>query len=187
MEPFLVTTPTIALTELRRDDAAAVAEYCSEPVFEPFMSTPWPYTLADAAAFVGEYAPTAWRQGSEWTWAIRDEAVGPLLGVIGLRLPSGMLGYWLGAPHRGRQIMSVAVSAVAAVAFERTDLERVSWEAHIGNVASLRTVQRSGFAYTGEAPSAILGRDGKTVPCWTAELVRPGASPSTAHAQAWPV
>lgn len=185
MEPFTLTTGSFVLEQLIESDAPAVAEYCSEPVFERFMSTPWPYTLADAESFVGEYAPAAWRANSEWTWAIREQAGGELLGVIGLRLPSGMLGFWLGAPHRGRGIMSASVNAVVAAAFEHTELDEVLWEARIGNVASLRTVERAGFSFTGVAPGMTLSRNGDTVESWTAKFAR--GDDSSATQPGWPV
>lgn len=172
MQPFSLSAQEIVLEPLTPGDAPAVAEYCVDPLFETYMATPWPYTLADAEAFTGEYAPEAWRTDAEWTWAIREHAGGQLLGVIGLRLPSGMLGFWLGAPHRGRRIMSAAVDAVVRAAFERTELDAVLWEARVGNVASARTVERSGFTHTGAGPGSILGRDGETVHSWTARLTR---------------
>ena len=172
MKPFALQTRDLVLDEITAADAPLIARYCSEPVFERFMSTPWPYTTADADSFAGEYVPGAWRTGSEWTWAIRERTGSELLGVIGLRLPSGMLGFWLGSPHRGRQIMSAATEAVVAAAFARTDLEAVKWEAHVGNVASLRTAERAGFTYTGERPGSIPSRTGDPVQSWAAEIRR---------------
>lgn len=176
MEPFTLQTDELVLDEVTLADAPLIARYCSEPVFERFMSTPWPYTTADAESFSGEYVPSAWHNGSEWTWAIRATPGGDLLGVIGLRLPSGMLGFWLGSPHRGKQIMSAATEAVVTAAFSRTDLPAVRWEAHVGNIASLRTAQRAGFTFTGERPGIIPDREGKPVQSWTAEIRRGDAS-----------
>lgn len=173
VRPFALQGSGLTLNELGLADAPDVARYCADPVFEEFMSTPWPYTLADAESFIEEYAPQAWAEGSEWTWAIREDAQGPLLGVIGIRLPSGMLGYWLGEPHRGRRIMSACVDLVTAAVFERTDIPSVGWEARIGNTGSLRTIERSGFTYTGEAVGQIPARDGTPVQSWTAKLDRP--------------
>lgn len=173
MEPFTLRGSGLTLNELKPADAPDVARYCADPVFEEYMVTPWPYTLADAESFIGDYAPSAWESGSEWTWAIREDPDGPLLGVIGIRLPSGMLGYWLGEPHRGRGIMSACVDLVSAATFERTDIPSVDWEARVGNIGSLRTIERSGFTYTGEAIGVTPGRDGGPVLSWTARLDRP--------------
>ncbi|MFF8817720.1 GNAT family N-acetyltransferase [Leucobacter sp. NPDC015123] len=162
----------LTLNELRPADAPDVARYCADPIFEEFMATPWPYTLADAESFITEYAPAAWESNSEWTWAIRTTPEGQVLGVIGIRLPSGMLGYWLGEPHRGRGIMSACVDLVVAATFARTDVEAVLWEARVGNFGSLRTIERSGFTLTGEAIGAIPGRAGEPVASWTARLDR---------------
>lgn len=183
MEPFSLHPDGLLLDQLTGADLQLIALYCSDPVFEQFMTTPWPYSLADAESFVGEYVPAAWANGSEWTWAIRRGAGGELLGVISLRLPSGMIGFWLGAPHRGSGIMSAATEAVVGAAFTRTPLQAVKWEAHVGNIASLRTAQRAGFSYTGEHPGAILGRDGNAVQSWTAEIQH---SSRDSQALEWP-
>ncbi|GAA1588922.1 GNAT family N-acetyltransferase [Leucobacter aridicollis] len=175
MEPFELQGSGLTLNQLRPADAPDVARYCADPIFEEFMATPWPYTLADAESFISEYAPQAWANGSEWTWAIRREADGPVLGVISIRLPSGMLGYWLGEPHRGQKIMSACVDLVTEAAFARTNVEAVLWEARVGNIGSRRTIERSGFTDTGEAIGTILGRDGGPVLSWTARLDRPTA------------
>lgn len=172
MKPFVLAADGLTLDQLTVKDVPLVARYCSEPVFERFMATPWPYTTADAESFVGEYAPGSWGNGSEWTWAIRERAGGELLGVVGVRLPSGMLGFWLGSPHRGRKIMSAATRAVVSATFERTGLQSVKWEAHVGNVASLRTAERAGFTFSGERLGAIPGRDGDPVQSWTAAIRR---------------
>lgn len=181
----------IALTGLRESDVPRIPEYCSDPVFEQFMSTPWPYTTADAAWCVREYAPAGWRDGSELTWAVRQEGAGPLLGTVSLRPARGDIGFSLGAPHRGQGIMSAAVGVVIDAALRpegdsgplgpRVDgLQLLRWEAVVGNVASLRVAQRAGFRYTGIAPGVVPTRAGEITECWHAVITRAGATPAGA-------
>ncbi len=171
MEPFVLRTDRFLLDQPGKQDEADIAAYCSDPVFERFLITPWPYERADAEAFVREHAPGGWERNDEWTWAIRDHTGGPLLGVVGIRLRSGYIGYWLGAPHRGRGVMPEAVDAVCDAVFIRTGRDEIRWECVVGNVASMRVAQKVGFRYTGEHPSSYLSRDGSpTVPAWTGAL-----------------
>lgn len=169
---FALSTQRFVLDLPTASDVDDITEYCSDPVFEPFMTTPWPYQRQDAEWFVDEYVPAGWTRGSEWTWAIREEEAAPLLGVIGVRLEQGSVGFWLGAPHRGRGVMPEALDAVVDAVFERTDVEKVLWECVVGNDASMRVAQKAGFRFTGEGEGLVPARDGSTDIVWTAEISR---------------
>lgn len=184
MDPFVLRTDRLVLDQPGGRDIDDIARYCTDPVFERYLVTPWPYERAHAEGFVNDYVLSGWSSGSEWTWAIRMDAGAPLLGVVGVRLASGMVGYWLGAAHRGRGILPEALGVVIDAVFERTDRERVLWECVVGNVASMRVAQKCGFRFTGEAPGLILGRDGSPTLSWTGELDREGPREPTAD---WPI
>ena len=124
MKPFSLRTERLILNELRPADARTVAQFCADPIFEHFMSTPWPYELRHAMGSIEEIAPKGWENGTEWTWAMRLEPEGDVLGVVSIRPGlAGMVGYWLGTPHRGHGFMSEATSAVIDEFFERSDQE----------------------------------------------------------------
>ncbi|MBF4633479.1 GNAT family N-acetyltransferase [Agreia pratensis] len=172
MEPFPLSTTRFVLDQPRATDVDRIAEYCTDTAFEKFMSTPWPYKREHADYFVRDFVPSGWSSGSEWTWAIREGAGQSLLGVVGVRLNSGMVGYWLGRPQWGRGIMTEALSAAIDAVFEQTERSEVLWECVKGNVGSLRVAQRVGFRFRGEALGIIKGRDGSAVSSWTGTLGR---------------
>jgi RimJ/RimL family protein N-acetyltransferase len=172
MEPFVLRTARLILDQPVSADIGDIARYCSDPVFERFLTIPWPYRRADAVAFVEQYVTTGWAGDREWTWAIRAGEGDPLLGVIGLRRDIAMVGFWLGAEHRGRGILPEALTAVVDEVFARTDRERVQWECVLGNAASLRVAQKCGFRFTGVGPGQVLGRTGEPSTSWTAVLDR---------------
>ena len=172
MDPFTVRTERFLLDQPTKSDVDDISRYCSEPVFEKYMVTPWPYKREHAESFVNDFVPAGWARNDEWTWAIREDNGGPLLGVVGIRLVSGMVGYWLGAPHRGQGVMPEALAAVIEAAFERTARDDVLWECVVGNIASLRVAQKVGFRYAGQDSGMILGRDGSPIPSWTGSLDR---------------
>jgi len=177
MEPFSLTTGRLTLDRPAAGDVDLIASYCTDPAFERFLTTPWPYERRHAESFVGEFVPGGWSRGDEWTWAIRDRDHDgqEILGVVGVRMNSGMVGYWLGAPHRGRGIMPEALTAVIDAVFERTersDLAELRWECVVGNIGSSRVAERVGFRFTGEAPGSIPARDGSLPPSWTGMLGR---------------
>lgn len=183
MGPFSLFSTTGVLNQPGSADVDDIARYCADPVCQRFLSTPWPYERAHAESFVEQFVPEGWRSNTEWTWAIRERSDGPLLGIAAVRLGSGSVGFWLGAPHRGRGHMHAALSAIIDAVFARTELAEVTWEATIGNVASLHTAQRAGFRYLGEGPGTIPDRDGHPVNSWIGTL---GRDDDRSVQQGWP-
>ena len=112
MRPVALRTRRLVLDQPMPYDAEAVTRHCQDPVFEQYLTTPWPYTRADADAFLGVHVPESWATGAELTWALRLAAGGELLGVISVRSPRHEVGYWIGAAHRGAGYMSEAAIAV---------------------------------------------------------------------------
>lgn len=172
MTPFSLRTARLVLNQPTLADADDITLYCSDPVFEHYLTTPWPYTHDDAVGFVEGYVADGWAQDREWTWAIRETDAGPLLGVIGVRVEGGMVGYWLGAEHRGLGILPEALAAVVDATFARTELDELGWECILGNVASMRVAQKCGFRYTGVKPGQVRGRDGGQSASWTGAVAR---------------
>lgn len=169
MEPVRLATDRLVLDQPVADDIDLVTEYCQDPVFERFMTLPWPYRRGDAEFFVTEFVPHGWRSDLEYTWAVRID--GGFAGVIGYRVPTRSVGFWLGAPHRGRGTMPEALTAVADWAFQRGERE-LRWECVLGNRASLAAARKAGFRYTGQRPAEIPMRDGSRPEAWHGVLLR---------------
>ncbi len=168
MEPFTLSAGELVLDSLTDADIPLIAEYCQDPLFEKFLTIPWPYSYDDAEFFVREIAHGGWAKAEELTWAIRLD--GALLGVVSVRKASTMIGYWIGAEHRGAGHMSRAVSAVIDWVFESGWSDIVRWEARIGNMASLSVARKLGFRYVDVGPAFTTARDGSSPPSWRAEL-----------------
>ncbi|CAN5296757.1 GNAT family N-acetyltransferase [soil metagenome] len=170
MKPFTLDAGVVLLDEVRASDTLAIYEYCQDPVFEQFLTTPWPYRRQHAEAFVNEFVPEGWRTGEELTWALRRHEGAPLLGVIGLRLREmPQLGFWLGAENRGHGYMPRAVTAVVDWAFG-AGVETVQWECLVPNAASLAVARKTGFTFDGMASATVVSRDGSRPPTWTGLL-----------------
>ena len=101
MMPVALRTQRLVLDAPQSSDLDAIVEYCRDPLFERFMTLPWPYEPQHASFFIDQLAPNGWASGDELTWAIRLAGGGPLLGALGWRRVTNDIGYWLGAPHRG--------------------------------------------------------------------------------------
>lgn len=172
MLPVTLSSPRLRLDQLLETDAERVYEYCQDPIFERYLHIPWPYRRSDADSFISGYIPSAWASDAEYAWAMREPASGELLGVIGLRLPSASIGYWLGAPHRGRGYMPEAQRLVIDWAFANDVVDAISWQCLAGNLASARTARKAGFTFVGVGPAIQPHRDGTYPPSWHALLRR---------------
>ena len=169
MIPVELRSSRLVLSTPTPDDTDAVFEYCQDPVFEPFLTLPWPYLRSDAEYFLGRYVPHGWETDTEYTWALRPAVDGPLLGVVGVRLERSDVGFWLGAPHRGQGYMTEAVGVVADWLFSR-GVPTLNWECVVGNAASLSVARKAGFTYTGERAALIADREGGHPPAWHGAL-----------------
>jgi RimJ/RimL family protein N-acetyltransferase len=168
MRPIPLHSAVLRLDQPVLADAPRMFEYCQDPVFERFLTVPWPYNESDAETFISRYIPGAWRSDEEYTWALR--AGGQFLGVISLRVPTGSIGFWLGAQHRGHGYMPEAVRLVADWAFENHIVEFLQWECLVGNQASARVARKAGFTFTGTGASVAPYRDGSHPLSWQALL-----------------
>ena len=73
---------------------------------------------------------------------------------------SAYLGYWIGAPHRGRGYMTEALGLVLTHAFRKLRLHRLEANIQPTNEPSRRVVERLGFRLEGYSPRylKIAGR-----------------------------
>ena len=180
MIPVALATERLLLDQPTLADVALIAEYCGDPLFEVYMNTPWPYERKHAVHFVEHYVPIGWEDDREFTWAIRCD--GDFLGVIGYREATRDIGYWLGAPHRGRGYMTEAATVVVDWLFGqgRTELQ---WECIPDNAASASVARKLGFTFTGTGPSALTSRDDSVATSWHASLA---ATDSRDEKSGWP-
>ncbi|HVP60607.1 MAG TPA: GNAT family protein [Myxococcaceae bacterium] len=135
------------LRPFRAEDATSLARLANDvTVWRNLRDAfPSPYSLEHAITFLAhtERQPP----GCHMAIAIEGQAVGS----IGLKLGSDVerisaeLGYWLGAPYRGRGVMSEAIRAFTEDSFERFSLIRIFALPFAYNTASCRALEKAGF------------------------------------------
>lgn len=170
VQPVVIRTPRLFLDVPVLADAELVTHYCQDPIFERYLTTPWPYTPADAESFLGGHVPASWASGSELTWAIRREEGGPLLGVVSVRETQHELGFWMGGEHRGLGLMSEATIGVVewTLGGGIHGADTVFWRAVEGNVESAKVARAAGFRRIEPETPTVPTRDGGTLPAWYA-------------------
>jgi ribosomal-protein-alanine N-acetyltransferase len=162
-------TDRLRLRPLSESDVPRIVEACTDPGTRHFLShLPDPYGIAEARAHVHDcwwHAATGGRE----TWAVADTD-DRLLGTIsvmdlnGSTEGTGEIGYWTHPDARGRGVMTEAVGAVVAHAFdpEGLDLDRLVIVAADGNTASLRIAESLAFTRYGTEHGTARLADGTT-------------------------
>ncbi|HXQ09392.1 MAG TPA: GNAT family N-acetyltransferase [Caulobacteraceae bacterium] len=146
-----IATERLRLREPRHADAARLAVLANDfDVARMTTSMPFPYTRADADAFLERMA--ARNRNREAVFAIEHADEGAI-GILGFHPKDGAapeIGYWIGRPYWGRGLATEAVRA----ALEWADgawASRWTIAGHFAdNPASGRVLDKAGFLYTGE-------------------------------------
>jgi RimJ/RimL family protein N-acetyltransferase len=150
----------LLLRPLELGDLKAVVEACGDPEIPRFtLLVPSPYTEEDGLEFL-THVEQQWREGTaERTFAIT--AGGEFLGVVGIGLDTGVLGYWLKREARGLGWTTRAVIAVVDWA-RREGVTEFSLTTHPDNIASQRVALKAGFHEIGSVDEPRGFRDGTT-------------------------
>lgn len=179
MEPFALTDGVVLLRTPDVDDIDRITELCQDGKVQAWTTMPSPYARSDADGFVTGLVRAGWASGSMCTWAIREAADAPVVGMIGLTMQdvgSAEIGYWLGPDARGRGVVGRSTDLVVDAAFGRLGLDRLFWCAFVGNWPSRRVVERAGFRIEGELRGGAVQR-GVRRDAWVGSLLRADPRP----------
>jgi RimJ/RimL family protein N-acetyltransferase len=171
----------LLLDAFRGADAAAVHLGCQDADVQRFRAAPTPFGVADSERFVRSTVPSGWAEGTAQHWAIRRKGLPGLIGVIGVRLFDGDVGYWIDARWRHQGLAREALGTVADFRFTQGQ-PMLRWETLAGNVASARVAAAVGFRYLGERVHRAPG-DTSSLTWWQAQLARDDAR---SPASGWP-
>jgi ribosomal-protein-alanine N-acetyltransferase len=157
----LLETERLTLRPLATSDAQRIVDFIGDyDVAKMLSRVPYPYTHADAQAFLSHYAQTASEiPASEIppTSIVRAIDMDGLIGVISIsEIRSieggtiGVLGYWLAKPSWGKGLMTEAAGALVRHAFEDLGMAGLSAGHFKENFRSGRVLAKLGFRYAGE-------------------------------------
>jgi ribosomal-protein-alanine N-acetyltransferase len=149
-------TPRLVLRPLEVADAEALWPFVSDPDLPRLMDWDAHQSLAQTRDFLAAMVKGR-EQGTDFAWAMVEE--GAIVGKIGLhevtrnhrawRVDRGELGYWLGAAHRRRGLVTEAAREVVRFAFEDLGLRKVTVNCIAENEPSKRVIETLGFRFIG--------------------------------------
>jgi [ribosomal protein S5]-alanine N-acetyltransferase len=139
------------LRAFRPSDAASLARHANDRRIWLNLRDrfPHPFAVEDAERYIA--AVVERQRLTSFAIAVHGEAVGNVSLRPGddVERLSAEIGYWLGAAHWGRGIMSDAVRAATAYAFTELGLVRVFAVPFARNPASSRVLEKAGYEREG--------------------------------------
>jgi RimJ/RimL family protein N-acetyltransferase len=149
----VLTTERLVLREVAEHDVDAVFEMESDPVAMRYWSKPPMRDIAEARAAV-ERAMGFFAARVGLRWSISRPADDRMLGHLSLfnfseQSGRAEIGYGLARRHWGQGFMHEALTAVVDHAFGPLGLRRLEADIEPRNQASLRALERLGFAREG--------------------------------------
>jgi RimJ/RimL family protein N-acetyltransferase len=162
-QPELATAAAgLRLRPLGERDLDDLAATCADADTQRWLSLPHPYTRASAESWL-PVARRRWELGSSVVFALADEH-DRFSGSIELTLGEpgeAELGYYCSPWARGRGWMTAAAKRLCRLGFEELGLERIEWRAVVGNEASRRVAEKTGFTVEGVRRRIRHGADGR--------------------------
>jgi RimJ/RimL family protein N-acetyltransferase len=153
-----------------REDAPALAQAIGEEsVVRNLARAPWPYSEADAEAYLGMERES---RLPDFLIFSRTRGAPRLIGGCGIaRSEEGALelGYWISRPYWGLGFATEAAGAVVSIA-RASGLENIVAGHFIDNAASGNVLRKVGFRKTGIIKPLFSAARGTTAPCEMYEM-----------------
>ncbi|MBF0332822.1 MAG: GNAT family N-acetyltransferase [Alphaproteobacteria bacterium] len=162
-----LTTQRLRLRLPEPKDAPEIARLAgAAEVATMTASIPHPYPPEAALAAIG-LAQRRAAAGEEYRLVIERLADGAMVGMAGFTLEAngrGMLGYFVGREHWGRGYATEAARRLLRLAFGPARRESLQACVIQGNDASVRVLDKLGFAFSHEATAHLPARGAAPIP-----------------------
>ncbi|HEY9179676.1 MAG TPA: GNAT family protein [Candidatus Baltobacteraceae bacterium] len=146
------------IREWKRGDEWDLVQSANNPNVSRYLTDrfPSPYTLQDAYAWID--LNEAKRNNTNFAITVGGSVAGGIgysLGAYETRLTAS-IGYWLAQPFWGRGIATAALEKLTEHAFSAHGLRRISSVVMAPNVASMRVLEKAGYAREGVMRNAVV-------------------------------
>lgn len=155
-------------------DVDAIVSAMVDPATRKWTPIPLDYDR-DRALRLVSIAGDLWESGGGARWVVADPddtCVGMIDLNVGEGDPEAGEVFFVAAPAaRGKGYITAALRAVATWALLERGLERVEWQALVGNDGSRRVAEKAGFVFEGTLRRRCPQR-GERYDAWVASMIR---------------
>lgn len=167
-----VRSHRVYLRQPTEHDVDTITRACQDELIQRFTTVPTPYTEDSARWWINQVSSQDENERSWLVFTTEDTFVG----VVGLEGFNGKrretsIGYWGAPEHRGQGLMYDACRLAIQDAWDHLAIDRITWAAHEGNIASWKLAWRLGFVFEGVQRGVQETAD-RVVNMWTASLLR---------------
>ncbi|MEV4349349.1 GNAT family N-acetyltransferase [Actinoplanes sp. NPDC049596] len=173
MELEAITAGKIRLRPFTVADIPWVYDVSLDPAVQKYLQIPIPYRMSDAEYFVREMAIAAWGRRQRAEFVVEETGVDGPRGRVGFGLDgsgAAQIGYWMDPGARGHGLATAAVRALCGWGFGTLGLGLIEWRAEVGNVASRRVAEKSGFRVEAILRQRLVHRGGR-VDAWVGSML----------------
>ena len=147
----------VELRQFQEDDVTELARLANDKtIFDNVRDYfPNPYTIKDAQSFILQTS----LENPACTFAIIYRK--QLAGVVGIKRQtdiyrkSGEVGYWIGAPYRGKGIATIAVAIITTYGIKKLGLNRLYAGVFSTNPASMKVLEKCGYLREGISRNGV--------------------------------
>lgn len=159
-----IETTRLTLRKPQCDDIDAISNLANNPAVANMLSRmPHPYGKQDAADFVKKVGKLG---SGNCVYVITLMTTGEVIGCCGIRKKDGRkqteIGYWLGEAYWGNGYATEAAHALVDMAFADEEIDEIMGRCRIGNYASRRILQKSGFQFLSTGTGYCLAQNDQT-------------------------
>jgi RimJ/RimL family protein N-acetyltransferase len=164
----------VALRPPETRDLDAIVAACRDAESVRWTTVPHPYDRRNAEYFIRERSRLSWIRGEAGVFAMAD-ADDAYVGSMELRLSvsapdTAEVGFLVAPWARGRGYAPAALRTLCAWGFDALGVNRITWTAYLGNDASKRVAEKTGFQLEGITRAGCVQR-GEYRDAWTAALL----------------
>ncbi|MDO5720267.1 MAG: GNAT family N-acetyltransferase [Actinomycetaceae bacterium] len=162
----------VYLRQPTEQDVETITRACQDELIQRFTTVPVPYTQDSARWWINQVL----QQGeNERSWLVFT-GENTFVGVVGIegfhqQRRETSIGYWGAPEYRGRGLMYEACQRAIEDAWDNLEIDKITWSAHEGNVASWKLAWKLGFVFEGVQRNVQETAD-RVVNMWTASLLR---------------
>lgn len=165
---MIFLTKRLVLRPIAVGDAPALFEARGDGEVMRYWDWPAQESIEAVEQIFAEHLPELTSETTQW-WAVALSADGPAIGECDLseidtHHARAEVGFLFARRHWGQGYAREAMERVIEHAFNELKLERLWARCHDGNAASVRLLEKLGFAYEGRLRAHIT-RDGERRDC----------------------
>lgn len=158
----VLETPRLILRPLKMSDAKDIYAYSKDPAVSRYVLWETHRSIADSKLYL-RYMKRRYSAGQPSSWGIVLKETGRVVGTIGFMNFSEEhsvteVGYCLAKPQWGQGIMTEALRAVIAMAFDKLHVHRVEALFDVHNPASGRVMEKCGMKREGVMRQRVFNK-----------------------------